>query len=159
MAATGRGRVMSRVVINACFGGFGLSPEGQIAYLARQGKQAFFYTEDRESAVRPGDRDYIRVSSTAAHGALMLTTLTENVGERQPHDTIWPGGNAHRAYFQSCDLERDDPDLVAVVEELNGKASGRFAKLEVVDVPDDAQWEIAEYDGLEHVAEVHRTWS
>jgi len=31
--------------------------------------------------------------------------------------------------------------------------------LKIVEVPDDANWYIAEYDGLEHVAERHRTWS
>ncbi len=57
------------------------------------------------------------------------------------------------------DLKRDDPDLVAIVEELGEKASGRFAKLAVVEIPDDVEWGIEEYDGVEWVAEDHRTWS
>jgi hypothetical protein len=28
-----------------------------------------------------------------------------------------------------------------------------------VDIPDDVNWYIEEYDGNEHVAERHRTWS
>jgi hypothetical protein len=28
----------------------------------------------------------------------------------------------------------------------------------VVEIPDGVEWEIAEYDGLEWVAEKHRTW-
>jgi len=28
-----------------------------------------------------------------------------------------------------------------------------------VEIPDDVKWHIHEYDGLEHVAEDHRTWS
>lgn len=54
---------------------------------------------------------------------------------------------------------RNHPLLVRVVEELGAKANGRFAKLKVVEIPDDVEWEIAEYDGNEHVAEKHRTWS
>jgi hypothetical protein len=62
-------------------------------------------------------------------------------------------------YFSEREIARDDPDLVAVVRELGAKANSRFADLRVVEVPDDVEWEIAEYDGSEHVAEKHRTWS
>lgn len=61
-------------------------------------------------------------------------------------------------YWYDRDLERNDPFLVQVVEELGEKADGMCAKLNVVEIPDNVSWEIAEYDGLEHVAETHRTW-
>lgn len=60
--------------------------------------------------------------------------------------------------FDERDLERDDPDLVRVVDELGEDADGRFASLSIVDIPDDVKWHISEVDGLEHVAEDHRTW-
>ena len=55
--------------------------------------------------------------------------------------------------------DRCCPHLVRVVEELGRNASEEFAKLKVVEVPDDVQWTIQEYDGSEWVAEVHRTWN
>lgn len=61
--------------------------------------------------------------------------------------------------FRDGDIDRDDPVLVQVVEEMGGKANGRYADLKVVEIPDDVQWTIDEYDGSEWVAEVHRTWS
>ena len=57
------------------------------------------------------------------------------------------------------DLERDDPILVKVVEELGKKANGTFADLKVVNVPDGVKWQVEEYDGSEWVAEIHRSWS
>jgi hypothetical protein len=45
------------------------------------------------------------------------------------------------------------------VEELGDKASGQFAELVVVEIPDGVDYEIDEYDGNEHIAEKHRTWS
>lgn len=57
------------------------------------------------------------------------------------------------------DIERDDPLLVQVVEQLGDAARGTHAKLRVVEVPDDVQWTIEEYDGTEWIAETHRTWS
>lgn len=56
------------------------------------------------------------------------------------------------------ELRRDDRDLVKVVEEMQKKACGNWSKLKVVEVPDDVEWEIQEYDGWEWVAEKHRTW-
>jgi len=56
------------------------------------------------------------------------------------------------------DIERNDQYLVRVVEELGDDVNGRFSELKVVDIPDDVEWQIDEYDGAEWVAEVHRTW-
>lgn len=57
---------------------------------------------------------------------------------------------------------RSHPLLIRVVEELGGKhregASGRCAELKIVEIPDGVEHEIEEYDGQEHIAEVHRTW-
>ena len=58
-----------------------------------------------------------------------------------------------------CDLIRADPFLVEVVKELGEAANGEYASLKVVEIPDDVEWEISEYDGAEWIAECHRTWS
>lgn len=56
------------------------------------------------------------------------------------------------------DENRSAPELVQVVEELGDKANGGFAQLEVVEVPDDVKWYIRDYDGMETIEEVHRSW-
>ena len=56
------------------------------------------------------------------------------------------------------DIPRDDEHLVAIVDEMGANADGRFSYLRIVEVPDDANWYIEEYDGMEWVAERHRTW-
>ena len=57
------------------------------------------------------------------------------------------------------EMARDDPDLVEIVEQLGQKANGNFAQLKIVEIPDGVSWYVSEYDGLEHIAERHRTWS
>lgn len=57
------------------------------------------------------------------------------------------------------DFDRADPVLVKVVEELGAEANGSFAKLKIVEIPDNVEYQIDEYDGEEWVAERHRTWS
>ena len=64
-----------------------------------------------------------------------------------------------RSEFSQYELERDDPFLVGVVEQLGNKANGDYSKLKVVEIPADVKYTIEEYDGSEWIAEVHRTWS
>lgn len=59
------------------------------------------------------------------------------------------------------DIARDDADLVRIVEELGNSADSTYSALTVVEVPMWVQqkgWHIHEYDGMEHVAENHKTW-
>ena len=61
--------------------------------------------------------------------------------------------------FYSRSIPRDDEHLIAVVELMGHKANGEYAELKIVDVPDEVNWYIEEYDGREWVAERHQTWS
>ena len=61
-------------------------------------------------------------------------------------------------YFEVREIPRNDPVLVAVVEELGSKANGFCASLKVVEIPENVDWYVEEYDGNEWVAEKHRTW-
>jgi hypothetical protein len=83
----------------------------------------------------------------------------------------WKFGSSNRFIFMKSDdkkecyfeseIERNDPVLVQIVEELGEEANGNYSSLKVVEIPDDVggNWYIEENDGLEHVAERHRTWS
>lgn len=55
-------------------------------------------------------------------------------------------------------IPRDDPALVAVVEKLGEQANSLYSHLSIVEIPEDVNWYIEEYDGLEWVAERHRKW-
>ena len=68
------------------------------------------------------------------------------------------GGN-DLGNMYSWDIFRNDPVLVEVVEALGSNADGESASLRIVEIPDDVLWTIQEYDGLEWIAERHRTWS
>jgi len=72
-------------------------------------------------------------------------------------DTRDDGTMANRDYGFAR-VDRDDEHLVDVVEKLGSDASGSYAKLKVVEIPDGVSYEIEEHDGYEHVAETHQTW-
>jgi len=54
--------------------------------------------------------------------------------------------------------DRTSKYLVAAVEKLGNKASGKLANLKVVEIPDDVEYEIDDYDGSESIHEKHRIW-
>ena len=54
--------------------------------------------------------------------------------------------------------DRTNPELIECIESIGEEANGRYADLKVVEIPDDVEWEIEEYDGIEWVSEKHRTW-
>jgi hypothetical protein len=62
-------------------------------------------------------------------------------------------------YFSVDDIPRDDPTLIHVIEELGKAANGPFAELKIVEIPENVEWEIDDYDGMESIHECHRSWS
>lgn len=134
-----------KIVINKCYGGFGLSEQAMYAYATRKGLTLY---PDKESPLCttywtvPPDERPVEIDWQAA-----------TMEERQAHN------EAHaKAVLYDRDIARDDPDLVAVVEALGNAASDRYAELKVVEIPDGVEWELDDYDGLEYIAEKHRTW-
>lgn len=132
------------VVICAEHGGFGLSAAGQRAYLARKGKEAFFFRNTRDANGRV-QFDGKEVAEDPDSEFVTYTYTSSDASED--------------SYFSDRDIPRDDPDLVAVVDELGRAADGKYCTLEVVEIPADVEWVIEEYDGLEWVAEKHLTWN
>jgi hypothetical protein len=135
-----------KIVINKCYGGFGLSFAAMDKLAERKG----FKLEHRD-----GVNEYVLVSDPTPENLSMSSfALKENFGPVIGDDILNKAD-----WFYDHDIERNDPDLVAVVEELGKESFGDFAELQVVEIPDDVNWKIEEYDGQEWVAEVHRTWS
>ena len=135
-----------KVVVNRCFGGFGLSDEAENLYALKKGFKLFRY-EQVKYKHRDGEDKFIKVKS-----AKLSATFKKDHGDVF---TEWPDDDS---YWYSSEVKRDCPELVEVVEELGDRANGDFADLEIVEIPDGIDWSIKDYDGNEHVAERHRTW-
>jgi hypothetical protein len=61
-------------------------------------------------------------------------------------------------YISNYRFKRNDKTLIKVVRKLGKKANGRFADLKIIKIPDGINWDIEEYDGIENICEIHRTW-
>jgi len=134
------------IVINRCYGGFSLSKEGTEMYLKLKGKECYTYTNKEPYNFK--SNTYVK---SGKESFLSSHYITKDLGEET--DKL-----PNEYYFSSRDIPRDDKDLVKVVKELGNKANGRCAELSVVEIPDNTEWTIEEYDGYEHIAEKHRTW-
>lgn len=141
-----------KIVINDCYGGFSLSPRGEAEYLRRKGETPFFYVTPREGGRLNFDRT-VRWNPNDGESYIVVYTYLDDLGDE-------PSKEEREAarYFAARDIDRSDPDLVAVVEAIGKPAGGRHANLKVIEIPDDVEWEIEEYDGSEWVAEKHRVW-
>lgn len=68
-----------------------------------------------------------------------------------------------KEWFNDHDLDdydvRTDPNLIALIEKKGRKYVGTdLSFLTVVEIPDDVDWYIDNYDGMETIEEVHRSW-
>lgn len=141
-----------KIVVNSCYGGFGLSPLGYQHYLKLAGKDCFFYVQTKYKHDGGKDKYEKRSLEELDNEIGVMFCFTEDQGDsffKFPKD----GG-----YFYCNNLERNDPLLVRTVEELGEKANGRLAKLRIAEIPDGIEWHIDEYDGIESVHENHRSW-
>lgn len=126
---------MPKVVINTCHGGFNLSRDAmhEIGRRKNWAVAEVHHNDHFQSVHWLPEHPYDHVHTVY---------------------TKWVDG-----LISERDLDRDDADLVAVVEANPTQSAGKYAELAIVKVPDDVEWYITEYDGAEWVAEKHRTWS
>lgn len=142
-----------KVVINKCFGGFGLSPEAIREYAMRKfGKEMFFYEADYANGHTWDNPKYKRYEKAPENRCSYVYSVMEDHGDA-------PTNLEGAEWLHDDGIERNDPVLVAIVEELGGRADGSFARLSVVEIPDGIDWYISDYDGQECVEEKHRSWS
>ena len=60
----------------------------------------------------------------------------------------------------NCMEYRANEYLINAIEKIGLKESADgCAKLKIIEIPDNIKWEIYEYDGLESIHEVHKSWS
>lgn len=105
---------MTKVVYNACYGGFSLSPLAIARYAEIKGFSIY--------------------SKASKYGIMSHYTDPE-----------------FENHFWDREIQRSDPALVQVVEELGTEADGECANLRIADVPEGTLYRIDEYDGFESV--------
>lgn len=128
-----------KLVINKCYGGFNLSWAAIKRHAELKGRSVQRFAWELK-----GD-DFVERPMADDEPEVIFETYRLS-------------GMSDTEHFSPRGIARDDPDLVRVVEELGEAADSRLSALKVVEIPDGVEWDVEEYDGMEHIAERHRTW-
>ena len=146
-----------KVVINRCFGGFSLSTAAYEQLIA-WGVPVRKYIEQKRNA-----ETGLYEPQPANDGECIFDRELTPAGEDSMNDIYHRFNGKSRMFERYWDTwtrdSRTHPLVVRVVEELGNASDGPYAALRVVEIPDGVEFEIDEYDGNEHIAEAHRTWS
>lgn len=127
-----------KVAYNNCFGGFSLSHAAVMRYaeIKRTPIYAFVPVRDKDGHLKLNQTRPYDPATDADAFMIHYATTPEFSND---------------SYFSDRDIERDDPALIQVIEELGGKANGSCASLAIEDVPAGSLYRIDEYDGNESV--------
>ena len=128
---------MTKIVYNACYGGFSLSDEAIIRYAEIKGITLY--------------------PSVSKYGLTVYYLCTPEeyarIEAEESANPTAPGryARSNAMYFSDRDIDRDDPVLAQVVEELGDRANGSHAELRIFEVSAGTLYRIDEYDGSESV--------
>lgn len=136
-----------KIVINKCFGGFGLSHEAIMLYAKLSKFKLYPFVA---KMTNNGNMDYKHFESYHGQDCIVCHYSKKPLKK--------DGTYIEDSYFSNNDIERNDPILIKVVKKLGEKANTPCSKLDIVEIPDDVEWEIDDYDGQESVHEKHRSW-
>lgn len=128
---------MTKIVYNACYGGFGISHEAVMRYAEIKGITLYPHKGDF------GFTSYY----------LCPREEWEQINAEESAAPVGPDryARSNAMYFSERDIERSDPVLAQVVEELGDKANDNFSRLYIAEVPAGTRYRIDEYDGYESV--------
>lgn len=135
-----------KVILNKCFGGFGVSYEAVMMYCEKKGIDVYPYYSKSMHKYAIGKSDKMSMNQRY---------FTEYFGDEvDGSDIDW-----NKSIHIGSDF-REDPVLIDVVETLGPKASDTYAELVVVEIPDELKdnYVINEYDGIETLHENVPCW-
>lgn len=139
-----------KIIINSCYGGFGISPAATLRYNELKGRPCFLFKQENFRG------PFVPLTSDECPSlGLFYAFDVSNPPYPLPNDWY----QEHDVSIGRDEDSRVDPILIQTVEELGTAANSPFSDLKIIEIPDGVDWEINEYDGIETIHEKHRSWS
>lgn len=139
-----------KVVINCCYGGFGVSHKATMRFAELQGIKLYPFVEERDVNGNINFKKFQPYKEGEKAFIIHYSTKPLKADGTYEQDSYWSLDRS---------ANRTNPLLIQIVEEMGDEANGDHAELRVVEIPDGVEFEIDEYDGIESIHEVHRSWS
>jgi hypothetical protein len=124
-----------KIVINTCFGGYGLSEKAVGMYIERTNMKLHSYNGIYLSILPDEYQKLVDIENK----------------EKKSH-------SSNKFCWDYTYIKRTDHILISIIEKLGKEANKEYSDLKVIEIPDNVEYTIEEYDGCEHIAETHRTW-
>jgi len=144
-----------KIVINSCFGGFGISNEALFELIKMKSKVVNKFTIKEYY----GGNNPINKKDWKQDWKEEKTKLKPFKLGMFSHEFLDGLLYDNEFVYYLEDNSRDNLDLIKIIEKLGEKANGDNADLTVIEIPDGTSYEIDYYDGLESIEESHRSWS
>lgn len=146
-------------VINACYGGFGVSKRAEVMYLQKKYPDATVYAWYSDDTFVPITVGELPDESTSRFPLDVPYIYASKAKHLSSYDELLAEDDKDEFSINWNDPElRKDPILVDVVKELGAQACTACSQPKVVEVPADADVYIEYDDGLETIHEKHRIW-
>lgn len=152
-----------KVAINTCYGGFGLSKIAIIMLLRKKGySDLYFYKMKYDDLYwiyrfeRISEKEYL--NNKDLYSPMICTKDFGDLISTEDNEIYEEFDESIITIYDLCE-KRSDKDLIEVIETIGTTgASSRSANLKIVEIPDDIEYTIDNYDGIESVHEKHRVW-
>ena len=141
-----------KVVINKCFGGFGLSDEAVYRLYKKSSPLITVKPINDYYGNSPNkfEEDKVKYYIPFKGGLLKHRIMSNLVdGDKM----------IYYSDYEDRMNNRKHPDMIWIVETMGKAAGGEYAELEIIVIPDGVEFEIDEYDGMESIHEKHRSWA
>lgn len=134
---------MTKIVINRCYGGFGISEAGLIEYARIKG--IALYPDKSDSLATT----YWTIPKDHPERIAFKEWQNRTGKNEEEYRKMVKIYDKYTIYAR--DIERDDPALVQMVENLGEKASDSCSRLVIEEIEKGTLYRIEEYDGLESI--------
>lgn len=140
---------MKKVILNKCCGGFNVSKEAYELYANKKGLKLYLYKSDYIN----GKWIYKKVTANDSD-SISNTYFIKDMG-----NNVEISDEDYEKYsLYLDDGYREDSTLIEVIEELEEKASGIYGDLKIVEIPDNLDYVIDDYYGIETLHEKVKEW-
>ena len=139
---------MKKVILNKCFGGFGAS------YLAHKLYAKKKYNIDEIFVYEWSKNGYVKICLDANDRSFRFYSI-KDFGDFIAHEDR---DKIKDSFLFLDEDKREDPIFIEVVEKLGEKANTRFSDLKIVEIPDDLDYVIDDYDGVETLHQKVQEW-
>ncbi|MBS6168851.1 MAG: hypothetical protein KIC65_09595 [Firmicutes bacterium] len=144
-----------KIIINRKYGGFWISNIALEELMQRKGETICFY----EMTFDDSDK-YTYTKTDASNNNLFVAAICNDFGDVFIPENDEQSDEFYKHIIRGNDWRwRTDTDLINLIVEKGSEfVSSPLSSLEIVEIPDDIEWEIEEYDGMEWISEKHRSW-